>query len=189
MQDISYSDTGRLKRLNAILLNELTVDFSDMEKLKYLNVILLREFKNDVQKEHNFEMTQNEDFENSVESNADEILNEVTNAKNKDNLVSLCKEEIIEYNPSESNAKIFLCHICKKEYKMYFHLKQHIRNVHEEKKSNSLHLANIQIDPKIDENRFATSKEDNPIPNENNLKINVHATLFRKKRFALKLIA
>ena len=44
MQDLSYSDKGRLRILNAILLNELTMDYSDMDKLKYLNVILLREF-------------------------------------------------------------------------------------------------------------------------------------------------
>ena len=48
IQDISYSDKDRLRRLNAILLNELTINFSDIEKLKYLNIILLTEFKKDI---------------------------------------------------------------------------------------------------------------------------------------------
>ena len=45
MQDFSYSDMGRLRHLNAVLVNELTMDYSDMDKLIYLNVILLREFR------------------------------------------------------------------------------------------------------------------------------------------------
>ena len=39
MQDLSYSDKSRLRKLNAIILNELTMDCSDMDKLKYLNLI------------------------------------------------------------------------------------------------------------------------------------------------------
>ena len=74
MQDISYSDKSRLRKLNAIILNELTMDCSDMDKLKYLNVILLREFKKDIQKEHNFEKIQNEELVNSEEANIYEIF-------------------------------------------------------------------------------------------------------------------
>ena len=155
MRDISYSDMGRLRRLNAILVNELTMDYSDMDKLKYLNVILLREFKKDIQKEQNFEKIQNEELVNSEEANIYENLNEDGNSKNEENLAASCKEEIIESNAaSESNAKIFLCYICNKEYNMYFHLKQHIKNVHEKKKSNTLQLTNNQIIQKIDEHKW-----------------------------------
>ena len=48
MQDLSYYDKGKLRKLNAILLAELTLDYSDMDKLKYLNRILLMEFKNSI---------------------------------------------------------------------------------------------------------------------------------------------
>ena len=79
-----------------------------MDKSKYLNMILLTEFKNEIQKEHtNFEMTQNVDFETSIESNVHEILNEDTNNKNQDDLSSSCKKEIIESNTSEFDANIF----------------------------------------------------------------------------------
>ena len=33
LQDLSYSDTGKLRYLNAILLAELTLNYSDMDKL------------------------------------------------------------------------------------------------------------------------------------------------------------
>ena len=46
LQDLSYSDMGRLRKLNAILLTELTTNYSDWDKMKYLNGILLIEFKN-----------------------------------------------------------------------------------------------------------------------------------------------
>ena len=68
MQDLSYEDRGRLRRLNAILLNELTMNFSDIDKLKYLNVILLTEFKKDIQKEYTIEKIQNENVEDSMVS-------------------------------------------------------------------------------------------------------------------------
>ena len=41
MQDLSYTDIDRLRKLNAILLTELTMNYSNMDKLKYLNQILL----------------------------------------------------------------------------------------------------------------------------------------------------
>ena len=261
MEDISYSDADRLRRLNAILLNELTMDYSHIDKSKYLNVILLREFKNVIQKKHEIEVSQNEDFDNSEESNVHEILNEHkneqvimnsggsnaheilnediiikkedfvnseesntheilnedtdikneedlvnyersnshdfltkdndnknkeyfesseeanihensiedTNDMNKENLVSLYKEKSIECNPREPNARKFLCHICNNEYYMYFHLKQHIRKVHEKKKN----ITNIQMVKIID--RDATIKENASFSNENHLKIHVDA--------------
>ena len=52
LQDLSYSDMNRLRHLNAILLNELTMNYSDMDKSKYLNILLLTEFKNHIQREH-----------------------------------------------------------------------------------------------------------------------------------------
>ena len=55
MEDISYSDINRLKRLNAVLLMELTTSHSDMDRLKYLNIILLTELKNFIQRENHFQ--------------------------------------------------------------------------------------------------------------------------------------
>ena len=45
MKDMCYSNTSRLKHLNAILLIELTLNYTDIERLKYLSSILLAEFK------------------------------------------------------------------------------------------------------------------------------------------------
>ena len=179
MQDLSYSDKGRLRNFNAILLNELTIDFSDMDKLKYLNVILLTEFKKDIQKEHNFEMTQEEDFEKSVESNGDELLNEETTKEmptENEILIPILNQigDHLSYNadmnacnPSEKNTKTFLCYICNKEYNIYFHMKQHIRKVHEEKKSHKT----IQ---RFDEHEITAMKDHKSIPNANKLKADVH---------------
>ena len=145
MQDISFTDVNRLRHLNATLLNELTINYSDMDKFKYLNGILLSEFKNYIQRECETEMIENDDLENLQETNKEKkkeilinseieivpiILHEI-----KDNLSLSCKEEIPEYDQSQTDdAKIFLCSICDKEYSMNFHLKQHMRKVHEEKK-------------------------------------------------------
>ena len=101
MQDLSYEDRGRLRRLNAILLNELTINFSDIEKLKYLNIILLTEFKKDIQihKEYTIEKIQSEDVENSMVSNSEEIFNKDTNTENESLLDSPCKEDLLtEFN-------------------------------------------------------------------------------------------
>ena len=61
IQVLSYSDIDRLRKLNAILLKELTLNFSDIEKLKYLNEILLIQFKTYI------EMTENDHIENLLE--------------------------------------------------------------------------------------------------------------------------
>ena len=100
IQYISYSDRDRLRYFNAILLNELTMDYSDMDKLKYLNVILLNEFKKDIiQKEHNYEMMQNEDFEKSVETNVDD---EFMNVEETTNDVSTENEIQIQHSGPEN---------------------------------------------------------------------------------------
>ena len=152
IQDLSYSNVNSLRILNAILLKELTMNFSDIEKLKYLNEILLIQFKNYIQNVHGYEMTENVHLEDLEDYNADQALNvekfdettldistyegiqiPIVNEIQED-LISSCKQEIIECNPSTIDPKIFLCNICNKEYNMYFHLKQHIKKVHEQKK-------------------------------------------------------
>ena len=49
MQDLSYSDINKLRKLNAILLTELTMNYSDIDKMKYLNELLMIQFKNHIQ--------------------------------------------------------------------------------------------------------------------------------------------
>ena len=79
IQDLSYSDINRLRKLNAMLLTELTMNYSDMDKFKYLNEILMIQFKNYVQREYDdFEMTENNHLEDSQDSNVDQISNEET---------------------------------------------------------------------------------------------------------------
>ena len=63
LQDISNSDADRLRKLNAILLTELTLNHSDTEKLKYLNDILLSQFKNYIENTSYIETTENENLE------------------------------------------------------------------------------------------------------------------------------
>ena len=118
--------------------------------MKYMNVILMSEFKNYIQNENFAEIKENKRTEDLLESNKDIILNDETekeisteneiplsimNEINYENFDFSCKEEKPEYNPSEENTKTFYCNICDKEFGLYFHLKQHIRNVHEKKKS------------------------------------------------------
>ena len=130
MEDLSYSDRDRLRILNAILLNEMTMNYSDMDKLKYLNGILMIEFKNFIQRYHEFEMSENELLEDSNQDHLNDLKSEemsteseiqipqmpVIEESNDDLITSSCKEEVIECNSSESNSKIFRCHICNKEY-------------------------------------------------------------------------
>ena len=42
MKDVSYTDIGRLKYLNAILINELTTNFSDIERSTLLILMTTR---------------------------------------------------------------------------------------------------------------------------------------------------
>ena len=84
------------------------------------------------------------------------------------NLNDSYKAEIIEGNSSETNSKIFLCKICNREFRIYFHLKQHIKKVHEAKENFS-----TQFNTKNDENiDYENSKS---IPSTTNLKANVHS--------------
>ena len=45
IQDFCDSDINRLRKLNAILLMELTINHSDIDRMKYLNELLLNQFK------------------------------------------------------------------------------------------------------------------------------------------------
>ena len=119
--------------------------------------------------ENDFEMSENEMHENVQEIEPtvfnDEINNDLPTEReiqmpiineiieNK-NLTSSLKKEIIECNTSEKESKIFICYICNKEYNMYFYLKQHIKEVHEKKKScytqQSIMHNNQEIDKSFD---------------------------------------
>ena len=68
----------------------------------------------------------------------DEDFEKVDQLLNEDTTKEILTDSEIQV-PSETNAKIFHCYICSKEYKISFHLKQHIRNVHEEKKNYNFH--------------------------------------------------
>ena len=78
MRDLSYSDILRLRKLNAILLTELTVDYSDRDKMKYLNGLLLSQFKNYIQ---SIEISENENLEHITES--DILIEENTSIEEK----------------------------------------------------------------------------------------------------------
>ena len=124
MQDLSYSDIKRLRILNAILMMELTMNYSDMDKQKYLNEILLIQFKNHIEREYDdFEMSEDNHFENAQDSNVDQISNiETFEETIKETLANediqrpiglenndstfLCKEEMIEYNPTKLIVKM-----------------------------------------------------------------------------------
>ena len=69
MQDLTYHNIHRLKNLNNILLTELTLNYSDIDKLKYLNGILMIQFKNLIQKDCEFEISENDHHKESQESN------------------------------------------------------------------------------------------------------------------------
>ena len=45
IQDFCDSDINRLRKLNAMLLMELTINHSDIDRMKYLNELLLNQFK------------------------------------------------------------------------------------------------------------------------------------------------
>ena len=78
VQDLSYSDISRLRKLNAILLMELTMNYSDIDKMKYLNGILLIQFKNHIQTKYEFEIDESENVQILQESNVDQSLNDET---------------------------------------------------------------------------------------------------------------
>ena len=73
-----FEDCERLKKLNAILLTELTIYYSDLDTLKYLNVILMAELKNYIENKYNFENT------DSVNEKNEEIQDSSINPEFKD---------------------------------------------------------------------------------------------------------
>ena len=82
MEDLSHSDMNKLKVLNEILLNELTISNTEMDGLKYLNVILMTKFKDSIQLEDdNVEIIENDPLEHyqTVTPTFDYDLNEETN--------------------------------------------------------------------------------------------------------------
>ena len=132
-------------------------------------------------------MTENKYFENSEKSNSDQILIEETFEEtmeeistNEDiqmpieneldeDISSFCKKEIIEFESNSietTHPKTFLCYICNKEYNMNFHLKRHIKNIHENRKSYNSPNNTIQYDQKPKESEIAAKS----ISNANNLK-------------------
>ena len=149
MKDVSYKDLGRLEYLNAILLNELTLNLSDIERSRYLNAILLTEFKEFVYRESNSQhmQLQNEAFVEepekfSVDSDWD---GDIIKEDSKINIVAIVENErreileesindnAIETNQNKPDFEIFPCEFCNKVFRINFHLKQHMRKVHEEK--------------------------------------------------------
>ena len=82
MKDLtSHLDCERLKKLNVILLTELTIYYSDLDRLKYLNVILMAELKNYIENLYNYENTGSEEVQDSLISPEfkDEIIKENEN--------------------------------------------------------------------------------------------------------------
>ena len=106
MEDLSHSDMNKLKVLNEILLNELTISNTEMDRLKYLNVILMTKFKDSIQLgDNNVEIIENGDpLEHYQTSTADYDLN----------------EETIEEISSDNEIQISI--VCKNEMKKIFDL-------------------------------------------------------------------
>ena len=74
IQDFCYSDIKRLRKLNAIMLMELTMNYSDIEKMKYLNGISLIQLKNYIQTKQEFEISKNNCLDSLQDSNINQIL-------------------------------------------------------------------------------------------------------------------
>ena len=125
MQDLSYKNINRLRKLNAIILTELTMNYSDLDKFKYLNEILMIQFKNFIEREDaNFKITENDQHNYTENSHVDQISNEDETfeerikeiSTNKDiqmqighensDSTTTYKEEIIEYNPQNTEFEI-----------------------------------------------------------------------------------
>ena len=141
LKGLAYSSIPRLKLLNAILLVELTTNYSDLDRLKYLNSILLTEFKEIMEKEDDFHNTEkNVQFNEMQNSDSNiEIINKEENETQIEQIIGdegkdQSEPNIIKSKQIKPSAKNFSCQLCHKKYGIYFHFKQHIRNVHEEKK-------------------------------------------------------
>ena len=148
MIDLSRSNIQRLRYLNAILLTELTTNYSDMKRMKYLNLILMIEFKKRIESDNNISIIETEienleDYQNStiVSDLNDDTLNEMSTEseieinETEKNLNESCIETGSKESKyiSMSDEEIFSCHLCNNKYSLNFHLKQHIKNIHEEK--------------------------------------------------------
>ena len=171
----------KLKTLNSILMKQLRESKikinnleDEREKLKTENLKL-----KDVSIDNEIRKSVIDQFlnkESSVEEIKENFLGDLQTNKeistnndiqwlvdhqvlNKDSFVNEIKEKFLEDLKSNKEvstddeiiANIFLCNICNKELKIYFHLKQNIKKVHdhgfhEEKKN-----FNLQPNTKIDE--------------------------------------
>ena len=126
MKDLSYTNLSRLEYLNAILLNELTLNLSDIERSRYLNAILLTEFKEFVYRESNFinVQTKNETFgaEESEKSvvdsdwDEDEIKEDskikivaIVENERREILEESINDNTIETNQNKPDFEIFPC--------------------------------------------------------------------------------
>ena len=141
LKAVAYSSIPRLKLLNAILLVELTTNYSDLDRLKYLNSILLTEFKEFMEKEDDFHNTEKNVQFNEMQ-NSDSNIEIIIKEENETQIEQIIEDEgkevpfetnIMKSKQIKPNAKIFSCQLCYKKYGINFHLKQHIKKVHEEK--------------------------------------------------------
>ena len=135
MKDLTYSSVPKLKLLNAVLLIELTTDYSDIDRLKYLNSILMAEFKELIEKEENSLNTENEYYEESQNSVVlSDSTEEIIKEESESEIIQIPEDELKEdIDITSTNVKLFSCQFCNKRYGINFHLKQHIKNIHEEK--------------------------------------------------------
>ena len=176
---MNYSNLDRMKYFNGILLIQFKNHIEREQNFETIqnevcekSVESPEESDNENFKDNMTSMPKEEIMEiNPIDNNSktvDSNLHEERADEFEDNLTSLLKEKVTEIIPSDTNTKSFLCHICNKEYNIFFHLKQHMKKVHEENKSK-----NVQIDfnnhQKLDDQQIATNENDNSISNTNDL--------------------
>ena len=151
---VSYSDMERSTYLNAILLRELKksilkMNMSEEESEHEAFQDAKTAAPNDNESEEKFDA--NNDFKNNL-SNEEECMSLHTNIEVDDNYEQTIQENEIQVVPrtketssSENNtlaeynqtkiiinkSKTFNCSICNKDFRIYFHLKQHIKKVHD----------------------------------------------------------
>ena len=130
LKDISYSDIDRLKYLNEILLDELTMNFSDIDKLRYLNSILLTEFKEFVQTQKDKSYSENEhtdDELNEIHTNISDLADEIIKEEYEIQLV-----ETIEDSLHNSPTNSTIVHNQGKEFQMQIFSDSTDEIIHEE---------------------------------------------------------
>ena len=171
----------KLKILNSILMKQLRESKikinnleDEREKLKAENLKL-----KDVSIDNEIRKSVIDQFltkESSVKESKEKILGDLQTNKeistnndiqwlvddqifNKDSFVNEIKEKFLEdlnsnkevSTDDEIIANIFLCNICNKELKIYFHLKQNIKKVHDHGFHEKKKIFNLQPNTKIDE--------------------------------------